>query len=922
MQSENGPSSSPLVSFSNDIVDVPELLKAAHPAAALLVDRDGIVTGASGRMTFRDGRHPIECIGSGLASLICPGDADRGRTLVEQAFSSSGPVTVEDGDEARVIAWTMHHLAGPGGGALAVSVQDLTGLRRTGLGMKDEQLFMHAVLESIPGAFTVTDLQGRLVRWNGYHRDELVGKPEEEMLGSGAFDVIHPDDREFALQKTIDVLINGVEDGGEARVLKRGGPDFCWRKITGRRIDVAGQPMVVGVSFDITDRKQAEEALRQSEERFRAFFEKHSAIMLIIDGDSGAIVDANEAAADYYGASIEELRSMLADQLAAYPEELAALRSSLEQKESSTIMLHLLRKDGSVRETEMFVNRIEIGEASYIYAIIHDVTDRKRWERLAEFRLRLYQLAENSTSRDIVLEALDEAGRLTGSHLGVFLFPDGDADADSGLQEVLSRSASDPAPSTTGPVHDAAAIARYRFEAVSRKQTIIDNSPSLAGFSRILAVPVIRGDEVPAVFVLAGKRYPYDGEDALRIEALADITWDIVARKQAEQSESRVQSVLMQIQKMELVGQLAGGIAHDFNNMLSVIIGNTELALESGRLEPLVDTSLHEILAAAGRSAILTNQLLAFARKQPAMPKILDLNTAVEGTISMLRRLIGEDVRLTWTPGFDESPVRIDPSQLDQILTNLCVNARDAIAGNGSVSICVGSRMVDHTTYEQGAYQAAGEYVELTVSDDGCGIDRKNLNHIFEPFFTTKEQGKGTGLGLSTVYGIVKQNGGFIELDSEKDKGTVIRIMLPRHRMPGSSGTGARPGHSGGAGSETVLLVEDEPDLLSICTQMLENRNFNVLAASSPQEALTIAAEHAGTIDLLLTDVVMPEMNGRDLSEKIITVRPGIRTVYMSAYTAGMLGDHELMEGVNFIHKPFSLKELASLIFRVLHDPD
>jgi diguanylate cyclase (GGDEF)-like protein/PAS domain S-box-containing protein len=407
----------------------------------------------------------------------------------------------------------------------------------------------------------------------------------------------------------------------------------------------------------------------------------------------------------------------------------------------------------------------------------------------------------------------------------------------------------------------------------------------------------------------AGKLVSYDG-----------VIKDITERKQAEKDKAKLEAQLRQAQKMESVGRLAGGVAHDFNNMLSVILGYTELSLmHVDPAQPLYG-DLIGIRKAAERAADLTRQLLAFARKQTIAPKVLNLNETVKGILKMLQRIIGEDIRLNWQPEAGLWPVKVDPSQIDQLLANLCVNARDAIADVGKITIEMGNSTLDAAYCADHPGFVAGEYVRLAVSDDGCGMDSEILDKLFEPFFTTKELGKGTGLGLATVYGIVKQNNGFINVDSAPGLGTTFTIYLPRHvgeveqatRTEGAAGPALR-------GRETILLVEDEPAVLSLTTLMLEKQGYTVLAASLPDEATRLAREHADKIHLLMTDVIMPEMNGRDLAKNLRSLYPDLKCLFMSGYTADLIAHHGVLDqGVHFIQKPITMKELTAKVREAL----
>jgi len=389
---------------------------------------------------------------------------------------------------------------------------------------------------------------------------------------------------------------------------------------------------------------------------------------------------------------------------------------------------------------------------------------------------------------------------------------------------------------------------------------------------------------------------------------------DLTERKQLE-------TQLLQAQKMESVGRLAGGVAHDFNNMLGVIIGNAEMAIKTvNRREPLYQ-SLQDILNAGMRSADLTRQLLAFARKQTVSPKIMDLNDTVTGMLKMLQRLIGENITLGWHPGHSLWKVRIDPSQIDQLLANLTVNARDAIGRTGKILIETSNVTCDEAYCADRPEWVPGDFVVLTVSDSGCGIEKDALANIFEPFFTTKKEGHGTGLGLATVYGIIKQNNGFINVYSEPGEGTTFRLYLPRYQSDVPQAADDVQETEIPRGTETILIVEDEEAVLKLTKAMLEALGYNVLAAPDRNHALHLAREDRGEIHLLLTDVVMPDMTGKELSERILAVKPGLKRLYMSGYTADVIARQGVLEeGVRFISKPFSLRDLALKVREALDE--
>ena len=401
--------------------------------------------------------------------------------------------------------------------------------------------------------------------------------------------------------------------------------------------------------------------------------------------------------------------------------------------------------------------------------------------------------------------------------------------------------------------------------------------------------------------------------------AVLSIARDITARKQAEKEKEDLQSQFLQVQKMESIGRLAGGVAHDFNNMLQAIIGHTELALERVTPNDPLREDLEQIRTSAWHSAALTGQLLAFARKQTIAPKALDLNETIADILKILQRLIGENINLVWNPGTKLENVLADPSQVNQILTNLCVNARDAIEKEGKITIETDNVVLDERYCAQHAGTAPGKYVRLTVSDTGCGMDAETLSHLFEPFFTTKARGKGTGLGLATVYGIVKQNKGFITVDSALNRGSTFAIHLPRHAAKAAPKPEQIPLPTLTAHGETILLVEDEVIILKSVAHMLSELGYTTLAAATPGEAIRLAQEHSGKIDLLITDVIMPEMNGRELARTLLATYPDLKLLFMSGYTSDIIAQHGVLnEGVHFIQKPFSKALLTAKMSEIL----
>src|SRR5579863_2711185 len=419
----------------------------------------------------------------------------------------------------------------------------------------------------------------------------------------------------------------------------------------------------------------------------------------------------------------------------------------------------------------------------------------------------------------------------------------------------------------------------------------------------------VRKDASPIAVRLSGRKIRDDRENTF-FELFAE---DVTEHRALEQQ-------LRQAQKMEAIGRLAGGIAHDFNNLLMVISGYCEFLLERIGPDPAVRGPAQEIARAASRATSLTSQLLAFSRKQMLAPKVLDLNAVVTENLNMLTRVIGEDIDLVMIPGGELGAVKADPGQIEQVIMNLAVNARDAMPQGGKLTIETANIALDESYARVHAPAEPGEYVMLAVSDNGMGMDAETQTHIFEPFYTTKGP-KGTGLGLSTVYGIVKQSGGYIWVYSEPGKGTSFKVYLPRVAATGESVAQQLPAPITpvAQGHETILLVEDESTVRLLTHYYLRTQGYTVLEAADPGVALQICNAHSGPIHLLLTDVIMPGMNGNQLAQRILSARPETRVLYMSGYTENVIGHNGTLEpGINLLQKPFTLPALNAKVREVL----
>ncbi|WP_051305676.1 PAS domain-containing hybrid sensor histidine kinase/response regulator [Desulfogranum mediterraneum] len=404
---------------------------------------------------------------------------------------------------------------------------------------------------------------------------------------------------------------------------------------------------------------------------------------------------------------------------------------------------------------------------------------------------------------------------------------------------------------------------------------------------------------------------------------ILSVVRDISGRKQAEAERQRLEAELRQAQRMESIGRLAGGVAHDFNNMLSVILGYSEIALAELAPEEPLHRNLSRIQRAAAHSADLTGQLLTFARKQTVSPRVLDLNETITTMHGMLERLIGEEISFEWLAGEDLWPVKMDPTQVDQVLVNLCLNARDAIQGIGTIMVSTANSTVEDEERQRTLGVPPGSYVLLRVADSGKGMAAGEVDHIFEPFYTTKEVGRGTGLGLATVYGILKQNNCHVRVSSDPGQGSVFDIYLPRvgESVPllAAEGSGAEVQ----AGGQTILVVEDEPAILNMVTTILGRKGYTVLSASAPAEAIRLVRDRDQPLQLLITDVIMPEMNGRELADHLLDSRPSLEILFISGYTADVISSQGILEeAVNFLQKPFTLEELLQRVGAILEKGD
>ncbi|WCJ59785.1 PAS domain S-box protein [Fontisphaera persica] len=657
---------------------------------------------------------------------------------------------------------------------------------------------------------------------------------------------------------------------------------------------------------ELAEREKAEAALRESEERYRALFERSSDAVFLCDFE-GRFLDANQSALDLMGYSREEIRELEFRHLLT-PDQLPVAFRSVQEimatgRQETPTEYRLRRKDGSevIVETQAALIMKE-GKPYAIQGIGRDITARRRAEQAEREARQFLQTILDTVPARVFWK--DRQSRYLGCNV------------------AFARDAQLSSP--------AEIVGKTDYELVWKEPAAayqaVDQEVMATGQPKLRYELALTHPDKSQTWLIVSKTPLRDTHG--NIIGVLGTYEDITELKRMEEAHARMQQQFLHAQKLESVGRLAGGVAHDFNNMLQAILGNVELVLQEGGLSGELRESLEEIRRSAERSAALTQQLLGFARRQTIAPRVVDLNEEIGHLLKMLRRLIGEDIQMVWVPGSGVWPVRLDPGQLSQVLANLVVNARDAIGGRagGRITLETANVVLDATYVERHGEVVAGEYVLVAVSDNGVGMSAEVKEKVFEPFFTTKELGKGTGLGLATVYGIMKQNRGHASVYSEEGQGATIKLYFPRWEgeegEKGVRGAAAVVGAEalpGARGKEVVMLVEDEEQVLELGRRLLERRGYRVLAARGPGEALALAEGHEGRVDLLVTDVVMPGMNGRELRDRLRGRWPGLKCLFMSGYTANVIAHHGVLEeGVEFMLKPFTAQDFCQRVRQLL----
>jgi len=721
-----------------------------------------------------------------------------------------------------------------------------------------------------------------------------LGYSPEEWLGSRLPE--HCDEKNFAKVSEVIAaeLAKGPRRSGvivEVVLLNRNGEAIPF-EVHGRvNLDEEGNPVgIQGIARDISERKRAENALKESEKKYRELYDFLPIPVYEMDFEAN-IKNANRAVYDTFRGTEEDLKKGFKGWQLLSSEGVAKSAENIQRllrgEKIPGTEYELRRLDGSTFPAIIISSVIYRDDKPVgLRGAIIDITERKQGEEeLRRANAFLDSIVENipnmvflKDSRDLRFVRFNRAG-----------------------EDLLGYSRDDLLGKNDYnffPKEQADFFTEKDREVLRRKEPV--------DISEELLQTRNKGDRI-----LHTKKVPILDEKG-EPEYLLGISEDITESKRAEEEREKLKGQFHHAQKMESVGRLAGGVAHDFNNKLTVILGYAQLAMKGLHKADPTYENLQQVLQAGRQSVDIVRQLLAFARKQIITPEVLDLNETMEGMLKMLRRLIGEDIALAWEPATDLWPARMDSSQIDQILANLCVNARDAIQGTGKVTMETQNTVLNEAYCAEHVGAVPGEYVMLAVSDNGSGMDKETLKSIFEPFFTTKEVGKGTGLGLATVYGIVNQNNGFIDVASEPGKGTAFKIYLPRHGGDVvEKGKVVEAEIPRGRG-ETILIVEDDAPVLGLTRRTLEALGYEALTSSNPKEALTIARKHPGQIHLFITDVILPDMSGKELATEISKIRPGIPILYMSGYTADVIAPHGILDdGIHFIGKPFTPDSLG-----------
>jgi two-component system, cell cycle sensor histidine kinase and response regulator CckA len=722
--------------------------------------------------------------------------------------------------------------------------------------------------------------------------EAALGYRPEDLIGRDAFLFVPPEDASLLRSRWGAIATSGTPTVPISFRFRH--RDGSWRALeaTGNRL--AADPEHAGIILtfrDVTERESAGAALRESEARQHAVFDTALDAMIMMDHE-GRVAEFNPAAERMFQYARDEVLGKVMADLIIPPSRRESHQRGLARYNATgkasilgqRIEISAMRRDGTEFPAELAITRINREGPPFFTGGIRDLTEQKRVQKeMLQSEERFRKLFDANTIGIVIADLSGKTLEANDAYLDMLGLT-----REELIEGTVHWNELTPHEYRAGDQHAVEELKRTGIAPPWEKELFRKD-----------------GTRVPILIGVA----MLEATEASCIAYIVDLT-----------ERRRLEGQFRQAQKMEAVGQLAGGVAHDFNNLLTVILGYTDMLAAKLDPESLELRDLDEIRKAGQRAATLTRQLLAFSRRQVLERKVLDVNTLTLHTENMLRRLIGEDVQIVTVLDPALRRVFADAGQLEQVIMNLAVNARDAMPRGGKLTIETANVELDEVYARQHGPVKAGSYVMIAVSDTGVGMNSDTLAHMFEPFFTTKERGKGTGLGLATVYGIVKQSGGYIWVYSEVGKGTTFKTYLPLVEEGEDAATvpAVEPA-AALAGSETVLLVEDEESVRSLSRSILKRYGYTVLEAGSGKDGLDVARNYPLPIHLLLTDVVMPEMGGTDLASRLETLRPGVRVLYMSGYTDDAVFRHGLLEkGRVFLQKPFTPENLARKVREAL----
>lgn len=863
----------------------------SSPAPMIISDiESGVILDVNDRCLQMTEYAKDELIGKTSSNLhLWENHEDRSR-IVDQLNTAgavhdySASILTKSG-ELRSTLWSAEKITLNGKEMMLSQVNDITDHIRAINSLKESKDKFEQAFESSPDAICISRLDNStLVNINkGF--TQLTGYGWEEVRGKTTIELglwRNPEDHARFLnmlknQKYCENLeVTFLTKNNEHRV----------GLISGRVLMFNGVMHVISITRDITHFRKIEDEIARQKMIFEFMFDAIIDGVVITDTER-RIVKTNSAIQTIFGYTPEELQGKQTTVLYADADQYSKAGKTVFNKDSGTDNSHYIStyrmKNGQEFPGETLGVKLFDHKKRWVgnLGIVRDVSERMKKEQALE---RLEAAIEQTLDTIIIT---DQTGTIQY------------------VNPAFER------------------ITGYtRKEVIGSNPRILKSGKHNTEFYQNLWDTLAQGKTFQGRIVNKKKDGTLFTEEA-SISPILDGNRSIVsyvAVKRDITYQLRLEAQYMQAQKMEAVGRLTGGVAHDFNNILGVIIGYAEISLGEIDSSHQFHDALSRIRDAGDRSAAIVRQLLAFSRKQTISPKTFDLNSGVEDMLKMIHRLIGENISISWIPGPSPLLVKMDPAQLDQILANLCINAKDAINGIGRITIESAQHTIDEEYCKDHVGFQPGKYIQLIVSDNGTGIKKEDQDKVFEPFFTTKELGFGTGLGLSTVYGIMKQNQGFINLYSEPGTGTTITLFFPI--VATSAQQDVIPENTtmvSTDNNELVLVVEDDFSLLTMTRKMLEKQGYTVLTASDPSAALELARQTRSPIDLLITDVVMPEMNGRELALAFHDIFPDMKIIFMSGYTSNVIvRDNILDNGVNFIQKPFTRAHLITTVSRVL----